>query len=247
MNRFPKGSNEGQAAGGPAAPGSRRRVALLVVLGLIIAAVAGFLVLDRVRDDGDPSGSAGSSTTVGPQTTIIGSTAPVDSTTAGPLSTPTSATEPATTPSVAGRPRGGRLVLGGDDLGVTRVGAPSREAVAAVTGVLGRPLGDPAKDSACIGAVEEATWEGFRLGISGGMVSGWLSTSRSLATPKGTTVGTNVAALRQAYGATVSIAEPAEPGEDASFSISGTRLSGSLSGSSPTDAVTAIFTGTCAS
>ncbi len=139
----------------------------------------------------------------------------------------------------------GGLRLGGDDLGLTRVGAPTREAVAAVTGALGMPVADPASDSACIGAEEETTWRGFRLASSGGRISGWLSTGPAVSTPAGAAVGTTVAALREAYGAALQVRPPAEPDAVPVFVVDGAGVGGTLSGPTPTDTVTSMFNGTC--
>jgi len=138
------------------------------------------------------------------------------------------------------------MTLGGDDLGVTRVGAPTREAVNAITGALGRPLGDPASDTACIGGEEETAWAGFRLASSGGRVTGWRSTSTALSTPEGASVGTTLGTLRRAYGANLRLLPAAEPGDPAVFVVEGGGLGGTLTGPTETDTVTAIFNGTCA-
>jgi len=137
------------------------------------------------------------------------------------------------------------LRLGGDDLGVTRIGAPAREAVEAITGALGRPLAEPATDTACIGAEEETTWEGFRLAVTGGTASGWLSTSRTLATPAGASVGSTLAALRQAYGAALQVPPVPEPGDLPVFVVQGAGIAGTLSGPEETGTVTSISNGTC--
>ena len=128
---------------------------------------------------------------------------------------------------------------------MTRVGASFRDAVAAVTDVLGRPSGDPASDTACIGAEDETTWGSFRLASSGGKVSGWLSTSTTLATPAGVTVGTALPGLRQAYGDGLQIRPPPEPGELPVFVVAGSGLGGTLTGQAPGDTVSTLRNGTC--
>jgi hypothetical protein len=192
---------------------------------------------------GGPMGGAGGGTgtsTPGPSSTTgiplppAPSTTAVGPTTAAPGTTAPGATAPA-----------GRLRLGGDDLGVTRVGAPFREAVAAVTAELGPPTGDPTGDTACIGAEDEAAWGPFRLASSGGRVSGWRSTSKTLATPEGVTAGTTLSALRQAYGTRVEVRPPPEPDGFPVFVVGGTRVGGTLSGQAVTDTVTTLFNGTC--
>ncbi len=218
----------------------RRRRSLLLIVGLALSLLIGFLVLDRSRDRQPGGGDGGGSTTIGtgPVTTEA-STAPVPSTTVPERSVPVS------TPPSTSKPKPADLRLGGDDLGVTRVGAPSKEAVAAVTAALGRPLADPATDSACIGAQGETAWAGFRLGMTGGKLSGWRSTSTSLSTPAGATVGTTLAALRTAYGAAFTLRPGAEPDEAPVFLVKGTNLGGTLTGPEPTGTVTSLFSGTC--
>lgn len=225
----------------PARPGR-------VALALAVAAAAGGAGLTGCGDKGrvggaagrpvagagtSTSGPAGSTTTPGPVPSASSPTGPA----------PTSPAPGATAPAAA-TPTGG-LRLGGDDLGVTRVGAPFRQAVAAVSAVLGRPSGDPPSDTACIGAEEEAAWGPFRLASSGDQVSGWLSTSRTLSTPAGVTVGTTVVGLRRAYGEGLQVRPPPEPDGLAVFVVVATNLSGTLTGQAPADTVASLFNGTC--
>lgn len=181
---------------------------------------------------------AGATTGPGAPTTGPGPGAP------GPPAAPSSTAAPAGPATTAPAAGPGGMRLDGDNLGVTRVGAPFRQAVAAVTAVLGRPTGDPAPDTSCLGAEDETAWASFRLASSGGRVSGWISTSTSLATPAGATVGTTLAALRQAYGPRVQVPPPA-PDSGTIFLIPEARLSGMLSGPAPTDTVTSLSNGTC--
>lgn len=174
-----------------------------------------------------------------------GSTVPSEPTTA-----PVTAGAPPSLPSTTAGPGTtappGPLRLGGNDLGVTRVGAPFREAVAAVAVTLGRPTGDPAPDTSCVGAEDETTWEAFRLASSGGRVSGWVSTSKTLATPAGVTVGTTLGAVRQAYGSRLQLPPPA-PDSGTIFIVAGAQLGGGLTGSTASDTVTSLSNGTCES
>lgn len=221
-----------------AAPRRSRRsaAAIVVILGLAGCSRAGGVV----------GGAVGPISTVAPSATVAGSqptsptSAPVS--TAGPTTPAARAPAP---PTSSSPPAPGTLRLGGDDLGVTRVGSPFREAVAAVTRALGRPTADPAPDTACVGAESETSWEGFRLASNGGRVSGWRSTSKTLATPEGTTVGAPVASLRQAYGAALEIRPAPEPGGLPVFVVNGPRIGGTLSGTAPTATVGSIFNGTC--
>ncbi len=117
--------------------------------------------------------------------------------------------------------------------------------MAAISATLGRPTADPPPDSACIGAETETSWEGFRLASNGGRVSGWRSTSTTLATPAGAKAGTTVASLRQAYGASLEIRPAPEPDSLPVFVVPSARIGGSLTGSAPTDTVRSIFNGNC--
>jgi len=209
------------------------------------------------------SGGGGGATTVATTTVpALGAdpaaTAPVppDATAttaaAGPGATtdPTSATPAPGSPATTGAPATAAppapvLRLGGADLGVTRVGAPFRQGVAAISGSLGRPTADPAPDSACIGAQDETSWAGFRLASSDGKVSGWLSTGTNLATPAGVRVGSTIAALRQAHGAALQVRPAPEPDAVAVFVVTGAGLGGTLTGTAPADTVTSISNGTC--
>jgi len=134
--------------------------------------------------------------------------------------------------------------LRGDDLAVTRVGAPFREAVAAITGSLGPPSANPTPDTGCVGASVEAEWSGFRLAANGGKVSGWSSTRNDLKTPSGVTVGTTIAALRRVYGDRLML-EPPSPDAGTLFGVRGVNLAGGVSGSADTDHVDYLFNGEC--
>lgn len=174
---------------------------------------------------------------LGPTTTAPATaTSPNSPASPSPSPSPTAVQPPAAAP--------GGLRLGGADLGVTRVGAPFREAVAAVAAALGRPTGDPAPDTSCIGAEDETAWTSFRLAGSGGRVSGWVSSSRTLATPAGVTVGTPLSTLRQVYGARLQVRPPA-PDSGFLFIVEGAGLGGTLTGGGGSDTVTSLFNGTC--
>ena len=261
----------GRASDPAAAAPSRRsrrspRLAVALAAGLALALVVAVVV---IRGRGDARGSAGGA--LGPSTTVASGTAPAAGPVPlppeasgggvirpsepssplpagggpGPTAAPTPAPAPAPTTAAAPAPPPAGLRLGGNDLGVTAVGAPMAEAVAAVSSVLGRPLGHPAPDSACLGAEEEASWEGFRLGGTAGRVSGWSSTSPALSTPAGVAVGTTLERLRGAYGAALEVRPPEEPGDPPVFVVAGAALGGTLAGSKPADAVTSISNGTC--
>ncbi len=183
--------------------------------------------------------------TSGVVTTLLPDTS---STTVAALSTtafpggpsPTTTVPPVVAPPVA-KPV---VELRGDDLAVTRVGAPFREAVGAVSGVLGRPSADPTPDTSCAHAFEEVEWTGFRLAATDGVVSGWVSTRKDLKTPSGVTVGTTVAGLRRIYGDSHRLEAP-NPDSGWTFELRDVNLAGGLSGSADTDRVTYLFNGSC--
>lgn len=229
---------------------------LRVALAAIAAVGAGSAGLPACGGKGGVGGAGGPAWQAGAGTGSSTSSLAGGTTTAGPA--PAAPAAPSTAPVVpstaapgpavpgTGAPAG-RLRLGGDDLGLTRVGAPFREAVAAVTTELGRPSGDPPPDTACIGAEEEAAWGAFRLASTGGRVSGWFSTSSSLATPAGVTAGTDLAELRRAYGDRLQVRPPPEPDGRPVFVVTATRLGGTLTGQAPGDTVASLFNGTCES
>ena len=189
-----------------------------------------------------PGTAPGPGPVAGP-TSVVPAPGPAAPGPAAPAPSGGSVPAPAPGPGPAA-PAPGGLRLGGDDLGVTRVGAPFGGAVAAVARALGPPAANPAADTACIGAEEEASWGSFRLAGSGGRVSGWLSTGTAAATPAGVTAGTTLPALRQAYGTRLEVRPPA-PDTDAVFLVAGDRLGGTLTGTTPSDTVRSLFNGTC--
>ena len=148
---------------------------------------------------------------------------------------------PSAAPSPTGPALAG-LVLGGDDLGVTRVGAPYREAVRAVARVLGPPRGNPASSTACIGAEQlEVEWPGFRLAVSDERVSGWTADDPRLRTPSGVGVGATVDELRRTYGDRVRLYE-ATPDAGPGFAVEGVELGGELG---PSGRVTRLWNRVC--
>lgn len=140
---------------------------------------------------------------------------------------------------------GGALELRGDDLGVTAVGRPRAEAVAAVRAVLGAPVADPATTVGCIEAQEEVAWQHFRLGFDADdRVSGWSSTSPDLATPSGVSVGTTVARLQEVYGDRLRL-YPSDTEAGNTYTVEGVDMLGQLDGTEPGDRVVALRNGSC--
>ena len=223
----------------------RGRALLVLVVALGLAACGG-----RGGASGAAAGRVGTTTTTSAPTGAAGTeaTAPPGPTTAavdgGGASSSVPGTAATPPPSSTAPTAGGGLRLGGDDLGVTRVGEPFRAAVAAVSAILGRPGGDPAPDTSCLGSDDETTWGSFRLAASAGRLSGWLSTSRTLATPAGVTVGTTLDALRQAYGTRLQLPPPA-PDYATIFLVTGAQLGGTLTGAGASATVASLFNGTC--
>lgn len=136
-------------------------------------------------------------------------------------------------------------MLGGASLGVTRIGAPFRQAVDRISAVLGTPTADPKKSVTCINAASEVQWGDFLIAERDGAVGGWSSTSRTLQTPSGVTVGTTVATLKQVYGQRLKL-YPANPDGGPSFEVTGTSVGGVLSGSGSSATVTSLRTAFCA-
>lgn len=198
---------------------------------LVTAAVA-LSVLTACSDDPDPSQAA-------PQVAIT-------------TSTPTTATasvsaspNPTTSPAQA-EPSSTKVVLFGDDLGPAKVGNPFRQAVAALSLVLGKPTADPTEDVACAHADQEVTWRGdFRIAELDGKVAGWFSTSKALSSPSGVHVGTTVARLKRVYGAKLNII-PIE-GSAVEFNVDGVSFAGALESKKDTARVTALYNGVCGS
>jgi len=226
----------------------------VAVVGIVLGAAA----LTGCRVDGGVNGVSGGAVPASP--TVPGQSFPVQSFPAdpgatGPPANPAASTtvptppssspssSPPLSPSATAGPSS-TLVLGGDELGVTRVGASFREAVAAVTTVLGPPAGDPAVDASCVGAVDETTWGSFRLGGNDGKLTGWVSKSTTVATPSGVKVGTTQADLRRAYGARLLLAAPT-PDAGPLFEVEGAGLSGGLTGPAASATVSFLFNGTC--
>ena len=187
-----------------------------------------------------PSVSASPSGVPSPSPTpSVAPVAPSPSASAVPAP-PSAAPPPSATPAPPAE-----LVLNGDDLGVTRVGAPSADAVRAVTAVLGPPLADPSPVSACVGAGErEVEWSEFRLAISDGVVSGWVSTDGELSTPSGITIGTTVTEMQEVYGDRLELYD-ANPDSGPGFTVTGVQLGGALTGPGGDDRVTAFYNRAC--
>ncbi len=151
---------------------------------------------------------------------------------------------PSAPPATSARPEA-TLQLSGDDLGVTAVGRPRAEAVAAVRAVLGAPRADPATTVDCVEAAEEVEWAQFRLAFDGaGQVSGWSSRSTELATPSGVRVGTTVARLQQVYGDRLQLFT-SEGGSGGGYQVEGVDMLGQLEGTQPGDRVVSLRNGAC--
>ena len=155
---------------------------------------------------------------------------------------PAAPPDPASPTAAPSPAAAGALVLSGDDLGVTRVGAPYQDAVRAVARVLGPPRAIPASSTACIGAEQlEVEWPGFRLAVSDDRVSGWTADDPRLRTPSGVAVGTTVAELRRTYGDRLRLFEPT-PDAGPGFAVEGVELGGELG---PSGRVTRLWNRAC--
>ena len=224
---------------------------------VVLAVVAGLLL---TRDDDEP---------VSRTATAAASASPsVASPSPSPSASPSEVPSPSVTPSAAPVPPSpsasaapapsseapapsatpappGELQLNGDELGVTRVGAPSADAVRALTAVLGAPVADPAPETACVGAGErEVEWADFRLAITGGVVSGWLSRDPRFSTPSGVGIGTTVTEMREVYGDRLELYD-ANPDSGPGFAVTGVELGGDLTGPGADDRVAAFYNRAC--
>lgn len=162
-----------------------------------------------------------------------------------PTSTRSAPPSPSATPtSPPARRSKGRVVLGGEDLGVTRLGEPFRKAVAAVTAALGKPDADPAKTVSCIAAETEVRWGELVLAAQDDRLAGWASRSTTLQTPSGVTIGTPLTDLERIYGSSLE-RFPANPDNPPTFSVEGVDVIGSLSSASDDAHVTRLFTSFC--
>lgn len=155
------------------------------------------------------------------------------------------ASPPATPRSPPAPGSKGGVVLGGEDLGVTRLGEPFREAVAAVSAVLGEPDADPAEIVSCIGAETEVRWGDLVLAAQDDRLAGWASRSATLQTPSGVTVGTPLTELERVYGSSLQ-RFPANPDNPPTFAVEGVDVLGSLSSAGDDASVTRLFTSFCA-
>lgn len=155
------------------------------------------------------------------------------------------ASPPATPRSPPAPGSKGGVVLGGEDLGVTRLGEPFREAVAAVSAVLGEPDADPAEIVSCIGAETEVRWGDLVLAAQDDRLAGWASRSATLQTPSGVTVGTPLTELERVYGSSLQ-RFPANPDNPPTFAVEGVDVLGSLSSAEDDASVTRLFTSFCA-
>lgn len=173
-----------------------------------------------------------------------GSAAPTSAaTTASPPSSPSSPPSPSVTTEPSQGSKGG-VVLGGEDLGVTRLGEPFREAVAAVSEVLGEPDEDPAQTVSCIEATTEVRWGDFVLAAQDDRLAGWTSQSQTVQTPSGVIVGTPLSELVQLYGPSLE-RFPADPDNPPTFAVEGVDVRGALSSAEDDASVTRLYSGFC--
>lgn len=161
-------------------------------------------------------------------------------------SQPAAPTDPAPTRLASPTPAGEEtreLVLGGTNLGVTMLGAPFPQAVAAVTSVLGAPIEDPANSVTCIASTREVQWEGFRLAEGdGGVAAGWAAFNVTLQTPSGVTIGTDLATLERVYGAALTIFPPNTDNPNRTFQVENADVLGSLDDA---DTVESLYSSFC--
>ncbi len=167
---------------------------------------------------------------------------------AAPSMTPNATPEPASpSPSpepVEGGEGQGGVVLGGTKLGVTALGTDFSTAVQRISAVLGEPSENPKTSVSCINAIGEVAWGEFTVANKDGKLAGWISRSRTLQTPAGVTVGTDVATLKQVYGNGFRLTE-ANPDNPPGFAVQGVDVRGSLTSLDDSGTVQALFTSAC--
>lgn len=186
-------------------------------------------------------GCGGSDDTSSPAPETLAAT----ETSAAPSTRPAPASPSATPTSPPARGSKDGVVLGGEDLGVTRIAEPFREAVAAVSAALGEPDADPAESVSCIPAETEVRWGELVLAAQDDRLAGWASRSTTLQTPSGVTVGTPLTELERVYGSSLE-RFPANPDNPPTFAVEGVDVLGSLSSAGDDARVTRLFTSFCA-
>lgn len=207
----------------------RQRALACLTVGITCTAVVGCS-----GSDGEPS--------AGPGSASASPSAPTSPPTAPPTSSPPPSPLPATSPP--GQGSKGGVVLGGEELGVTRLGEPFREAVDAVSVVLGEPDADPSETVRCLEAETEVRWGELVLAAQDDRLAGWASGSPTLQTPSGVTVGTPLSELERVYGASLE-RFPANPDNPPTFAVDGVDVLGSLSSADAGASVTGLFTSFC--
>jgi hypothetical protein len=136
------------------------------------------------------------------------------------------------------------LQLSGDDLGVTRIGAPKLQATAAVSKVLGRVDTSPGP-TRCIGSSTEARWTDLTLSFdAAGKLNGWFVTTAKLSTPSGVRVGTTVAQLKRIYGDKLTF-YPANTENPPTYSVRQVQMVGYLSNATDSARVTSFANRAC--
>ena len=201
---------------------------LLIVVACLAAAGLAALVWSLSQGDGgDAVADHGSRSPAMPS--------PAPSTASSPEPSPAT---PSPTPSLQ------QIELRGDDLAVTRIGAPKEEAVAAVAAVLGPGDTSPSGVS-CVGSDSEVVWPDLRLGFDAeDRLNGWSVGTPRLKTPSGVHVGTTVATLREVYGDDL-ILYPPNPDMGHAYGVRNVEMVGFLSGDRPQDTVTGLANGAC--
>ncbi len=204
---------------------------------ILLALTAAVLLAGCPGDDDEPSTTTTSSAAV--------TTLPVGTT--GPVSTTTSLTTV---------PAGAAVVLRADGLGVVAFGATKDATVTALGAVFG-PVDETGTGCELAGPdVTTARWDELRVQFVGGMFDSYnvrppngVAAVLGLKTDAGIGLGSSVAQLEAAYGLQLTIPGlPPEFGGDnfkIAFGGTGPELFGSLTDTSATGTVTAIFTQVC--
>jgi hypothetical protein len=218
---------------------ARQRVLTSAAVASVVAVSAvGALLLNDGQNDTlriSPAGRAPATAQPVPTTGSSPSSSPSSKATAPPSSVAT------VSPSPSAR---AKLWLNGDDLGVTQVGAPYKEAVAAISAALGPPQHNPDPVTHCVEAQFEVSWAQFHLAVSGGKVNGWASKDPRLKTPSGVRVGTTIATLKRVYGSRLRLSPP-QIHSPWLFGVEGVKQFGYLTGGTDAATVNTFVNGAC--
>jgi hypothetical protein len=211
---------------------------------VLLAVSAAVLLVAGCGDGDDGATTASTSTTVASATTVPVSTTAAVATTAAPAASTTTST-----------PAAGTVVLRPDGLGVVDFGTSKDETISALSAVLG-VVDETGTGCELGGPTTTARWKELRVQFGGTGFDSYnvrpangVDPVLGLETEAGIGVGSTVAQLQAAYGAALAIPglPPEFGGNDFAVSFQGTdrKLLGTLSDTTDSGTVTAVFTQVC--